>query len=169
MLQNMLKNALVMLLLFYCAQACTDTPTPRPALINLERLDSLKTITQQQAEDLVRTYLRDTLQNAQIRVDLTREMLWVDTPLILAPLRSLKYVVSEDTAAYIAEEEGAYMRLNHFSNSKIQVYEPIYEKKTLIILTYRSALDTTRLVLRLGFTNSYFLFLKTGDNWDVYM
>jgi hypothetical protein len=165
----MLKNVLVMLLLFYCAQACTDTPTPRPALVNLERLDSLKTISQQQAEDLVRTYLRDTLLNAKIRVDLTREMFWVDTSLILEPLRSLKYIVSEDTTTYIAEEEGAYMRLNHFSNSKIQVYEPIYEKKTLIMQTFRPALDTTRLALWLGFANDYFLFLKMGDNWDVYM
>lgn len=165
----MLKNVLVMLLLFYCAQACTDTPTPRPALVNLEHLDSLKTISQQQAEDLVRTYLRDTLQNAQIRVDLTREMLWVDTFLILKPLRSLKYIVSEDTTTYIAEEEGAYMRLNHFSNSKIQVYEPIYEKKTLIMQTFRPALDTTRLALWVGFFNSYFLFLQKGNNWDMCM
>jgi hypothetical protein len=163
-----LQKIIITLVLLLYIQACSYAPTQHPILMNLERLDSLKTISNQQMETLVREYLRDTLRNAQIKIDLTKEMFWVDTLLVLEPLRSLKYIVSKDTTNYIVEEEGEYLRSLSLSSPKIQVYEPIYTKKALTIHTFRPALDSTRLALWIGFDGEYCLFMHNGEYWDFY-
>ena len=162
-----------MLMLLFYSQACGNMLTgERPSLTNFNYLEALKSISNQQLEVLVREYLRDTLRNARVQVDLTREMLWVDTSIRVLPERALKYVISEDTTMDLGF---AYNRSTSLSSKKIQVYEPIslelWERNAVSLQTFRPASDTTRLAVWIDFSSKgkYYLLIRNGDNWDFVM
>jgi hypothetical protein len=172
----MLKNVLFILMLLLCSQSCGDMLIgERPSLTNFKYLEELKTISNQQLEVLVREYLRDTLRNAHVQVDLTREMLWVDTFIDVLPEYSLKYIISDNTTDDQLLNLEGYTRSTSLSSKKIQVYEhtdvEIWERNTVSLQTFRPASDTTRLAVWIDFSSErkYYLFIRNGDNWDFAM